>query len=98
MRYLFILSCSILDHLFTFKWMVQYGTEINPLMQMLMDKPLWFSFVVKNGWTAAMLLVLYLLGRKDPRAAQRGLKVLIVVYALIICNHLYGLALIYSLK
>ncbi len=91
-HYVIILACSILDHLFTFKWLAQYGTEINPLMQMLMDKPLWLSFVVKNGWTAAMLVALYFLGRKNPRAVQKGLKVLVVFYALIICSHLYGLA------
>jgi hypothetical protein len=64
-------------------------------MQMLMDKPLWFSFLVKNGWTAAMLVALYLLEKKKPRAVHTGLKVLVVIYALIICNHLYGLASYY---
>ncbi len=97
MLYMIILFCSILDYLFTFKWLAQYGTEINPIMLMIMDKPLWFSFVVKNGWTVAMLVALYFLGRKNPRAVQTGLKVLVVVYTLIICNHLYGFASYYLL-
>ena len=90
MSYLFILICSIIDHLLTYTHLNRGGREFNPVMDIVMAYPFWTSFSIKNGWTALMLICLYYLGKKSPLLVKRGLAGMVLIYGLLMVYHAYG--------
>lgn len=90
MPYLAVLLCSVCDHLLTYRFLSQGGRELNPVMDIVMAQPFWVSFVVKNGWTALLLVGLFYLGRQSRRGAKIGLAVLLSAYGLVMAYHVYG--------
>lgn len=95
MSYMFILMCSMMDHLLTHRYLSMGGQELNPVMDAVMAYPFWASFAIKNGWTALMLVCLFYLGKKSPLLVKRGLAGMIAVYAMLIIYHVYGFAFCY---
>ena len=89
MSYLLIMLFSTIDYLFTLYHMSHGAQELNPIMQGIMAQPFWVSFIVKNGWTASFLIMLFELEMKyGSKLIRWGKMTLIAAYGLVIGYHL----------
>ena len=90
MPYTIIMICCVLDHLLTAWNISRGGSEANPVMAVIMAQPLWLSFLIKNGWTASMLVALYLLSKRVP-STKWALHGMVAIYLAVIVYHLWGI-------
>lgn len=84
---LFILTCSILDYLFTVTHLSRGLQELNPVMDYLFNLGFRTAFIFKYYMTAAGLMILCILNRNFR---VRGLLIgIAVAYTALTCYHVY---------
>ena len=89
MSYIIIMFFCVADYLFTVYHMSNGAQEANPLMQGIMCQPLWVSFIIKNAWTAFLLVVIFLLESKCSfQLIWWAKKTMVTFYGLVIGYHL----------
>lgn len=83
----------MLDHLLTTWTLSQVGTEVNPVMAIVMAQPIWVSFTIKNVWTALMLVIMYLLAKRIPGPTRLALFGIMAIYLGVIGYHIWGITM-----
>lgn len=83
-----IFTMCVMDCLLSW-WGVQAGylLEMNIILAPLMNQPLILFFIIKNGYTLALLIVLLYLEKRRPLLVNIGLNLIAFTYILITALH-----------
>lgn len=84
----FIFTMCVLDCVLSW-WGVQAGylREANVVLAPLMQQPLVFPFLIKNGYTLALLVLLLRLEKRSPALVGAGLNLIALIYTLVTAIH-----------